>query len=227
MLSWCEAPWEILYVHHLIPWRQHWHFWGITGPARDTGFGNCWQQPAEEVALWRGETLSAAYSASPRLASAQTQTFSWTWANGFPSLSVDFSSGKWDVNVHMSSPGLPGGSVSKESACNAGDLGLIPRLGRSPGGGNGKSLLYSCLGNPMDRGAWWVRVHGVEKLDMTEWLNHHHTPQSLNPKAPKTKAFIDPLGGRPAWNWWKILIYDMNMHFTEELSVCLITPQSC
>ena len=72
------------------------------------------------------------------------------------------------MNVHMSSPGLPGGSVSKESTCNAGDLGLIPRLGRSPGGRNGKSLLYSCLGNPMDRGAWWVRVHGVEKLDMTE-----------------------------------------------------------
>ena len=46
------------------------------------------------------------------------------------------------------------GSVDRESACNEGDLGLIPRSGRSPGLGNGNPLQYSCLGNPMDRGAW-------------------------------------------------------------------------
>ena len=45
---------------------------------------------------------------------------------------------------------------SKESACNAEDLGSIPRFGRSPGGGRGNPLQYSCLENPMDRGAWWV-----------------------------------------------------------------------
>ncbi|CAI9157067.1 unnamed protein product [Rangifer tarandus platyrhynchus] len=50
--------------------------------------------------------------------------------------------------------GLPGGSDSKASACNAGDLGLIPGLGRSPGKGNGNPLQYSCLENPMDGGAW-------------------------------------------------------------------------
>ena len=50
--------------------------------------------------------------------------------------------------------GFPGGSDGKESACNVGDLGLIPGLGRSPGGGHGNSLQYSCLENPMDRGAW-------------------------------------------------------------------------
>ena len=43
------------------------------------------------------------------------------------------------------------------------DLGSIPGLGRSPGAGNGKSLQYSCLGNPMDRGAWWAPIHGVAK----------------------------------------------------------------
>ena len=42
-------------------------------------------------------------------------------------------------------------------------LGLIPVSGRSPGGGNGKPLQYSCLGNPMDRGAWWATIHGVAK----------------------------------------------------------------
>jgi len=49
---------------------------------------------------------------------------------------------------------FPGGSDSKESACNAGDLGLIPGLGRCPGERNGYPLQYSCLENSMDRGAW-------------------------------------------------------------------------
>ena len=59
---------------------------------------------------------------------------------------------------------LPGDSDGKESACNAGDLGLIPGLGRSPGVGNGNPLQYSCLENPTDRGVWHVTVHGVAKL---------------------------------------------------------------
>ena len=59
--------------------------------------------------------------------------------------------------------GFPGGSEVKASACNVGDLGLIPGLGRSPGEGNGNPLQYSCLENPMDGGAWWATVHGVAK----------------------------------------------------------------
>jgi len=59
--------------------------------------------------------------------------------------------------------GFPDGSVSKESACNAGDAGLIPGLGRSPGERNGNSLQYFCLGSPMNRGVWWATVHGVAK----------------------------------------------------------------
>ena len=51
----------------------------------------------------------------------------------------------------------------KESACNAGVSGLIPGSGRSPGEGNGNPLQYSCLENPMDRGAWWAVLHGVTK----------------------------------------------------------------
>ena len=50
--------------------------------------------------------------------------------------------------------GFPGGSEVKASACNAGDLGSIPGLGRSPGEGNGNTFQYSCLENPMDGGAW-------------------------------------------------------------------------
>ena len=57
----------------------------------------------------------------------------------------------------------PDGSDSKESACNVGDLGSIPGSGRSPGEGNGNTLQYSCLGNPMDGGAWQTTVHGITK----------------------------------------------------------------
>ena len=60
--------------------------------------------------------------------------------------------------------GFSGGSVSKESACNAGDPGFIPGSGRSPGEGNGNPLQYSCLGNPMDRGAWQATVYGIARV---------------------------------------------------------------
>ena len=60
--------------------------------------------------------------------------------------------------------GFPDSSVGKESSCNAGDLGMIPGLGRSSGEGNGNLLQYSCLENPMDRGAWWATVHGAARV---------------------------------------------------------------
>ena len=72
----------------------------------------------------------------------------------------------------MCMSGFPGGSEDKASACSAGDPGLIPGLGRFPGEGNGNPLEYSCLENPMDRGA---RVgyspRGRKESDMTEWLH--------------------------------------------------------
>ena len=56
----------------------------------------------------------------------------------------------------------------KNPPANAGDMGLIPGLGRSPREGNGNPLQYSCLENPVDKGAWWATVHGVAKeLDIT------------------------------------------------------------
>ena len=68
------------------------------------------------------------------------------------------------THTHIPTPeflGFPGGSDGKESACNVGNLGSILGLGRSPGGRHGNPLQYSCLENPMDRGAWWATVHGV------------------------------------------------------------------
>ena len=64
--------------------------------------------------------------------------------------------------------GFPDSSVGKESARNAGDPGLILGLGRSAGEGIGYPLQYSCLQNPMDRGAWQLTVYGVQESDTTE-----------------------------------------------------------
>ena len=76
-------------------------------------------------------------------------TDSWVWTVSNKNFNSEWS--------------FPGGSEVKTSACSAGDLGSIPGSGRSPGEGNGNPLQYSCLENPMDRGAWWATVHGVAK----------------------------------------------------------------
>ena len=80
--------------------------------------------------------------------------------------------------------GFPGGSVSKDSACNAGDLGSIPGSGRSSGEGHGNPLQYSCLENPMDGGAWQATVHGITRVEhnlttkpnQTKYNNTWHWP---------------------------------------------------
>ena len=68
-----------------------------------------------------------------------------------------------DLDTTLQNMDLPWSSDGKESACNAGDMGSIPGLGRSPGEENGYPLQYSYLGNPMDRGAWHATAHGVTK----------------------------------------------------------------
>ena len=72
--------------------------------------------------------------------------------------------------------GLPSGSDGKESACNVGDPDLIPGLGISPGEGNGYPLQCACLGNSIDRGAWWATVHGHRK---TQRHGHMDTAEQL------------------------------------------------
>ena len=93
-----------------------------------------------------------------------------------------WGAGQWEgVNFLFLQPfterGFPGGSEVKASAYNAGDLGSIPGLGRSPGKGNGNPLQYSCVENPMDRGAWWATVHGVAKSQtrLRDFTHFHFT----------------------------------------------------
>ena len=72
-----------------------------------------------------------------------------------------------NICIH-STWGFAGDSDGKGSACITGDPGLIPGLGKSPGGGHGNPLQYSCLENSMDRGAWWAAVHGVAKTRLSD-----------------------------------------------------------
>ena len=75
----------------------------------------------------------------------------------------------------ISDKGFPGGLVGKESTCNAegtGDMGLIPEQETSPAGEQGNPLQYSCLRNPMDRGAWRATVHRVAESDTTKATEH-------------------------------------------------------
>ena len=97
----------------------------------------------------------------------------WRWPRGMPSRKG--SSQKYILISFWINRVFPGGSVSRESACNA-DLGSILGSERSPGGGHGNPVPYSCLENLLDRGVWWATVHGGHKeLDMTEATEHAST----------------------------------------------------
>ena len=91
------------------------------------------------------------------------------------------------IKIHMKyysafkKKGFLGRSNGKESACNAGDPCLIPGSEGSPGEGHDNPLQYSCLGNPMDRGAWWATVHGVAKSQTRLNDEHPHRKKEILP----------------------------------------------
>ena len=93
----------------------------------------------------------------------------WAAFHGVTENQIQLKRQSMHANMLM---GFPGGSASKEP------LGSIPGLGRSPGKGNGNTPQYSCLGNPMDRGAWQATVHGVTKR-WTQLSAHAHTQTCL------------------------------------------------
>ena len=114
---------------------------------------------------------------------------SW-WRNSTQLLALRIWASFWCSNWHGTylvplshRRGFPGGSDSKESACNAADPGSIPGSGRSPGEGHSNPLQYSCLENPMDKGVWQATVHGMERVGhnwATEQQHISMTPKSLS-----------------------------------------------
>ena len=83
------------------------------------------------------------------------------------------------INMHSEQKGFPGGSVLKNLPAGAGDSSSIPRSARSPGEGNGNTLQYSCLGNPLERGAGQAAVHGVAQ-SQTQLEATQHSPWYRN-----------------------------------------------
>ena len=97
-----------------------------------------------------------------RLQSMELQRVWHDWATSLHFISLHQDK-KIQITKIMKERSFPGGSVGRESTCNAGDPSSTPGWGRSPGEGNGNPLQYSCLENPTDRGAQWAPVHGVAK----------------------------------------------------------------
>ena len=132
-----------------------------------------------EVLQQEVRTLSLSLGACPRghhqdhLVDVHTRIAGGAWECALPANSqralmppalcqVEEHSGKKEMlHYYYKQRGFPGSSVVNNPPANGGAAGLIPGSGRSPGGGNGNPLQYSCLEKPMDRGAWWATVHGV------------------------------------------------------------------
>ena len=115
----------------------------------------------------------------------------WEWGPEGQEIYSTWSPGK----------GFPGGSDGKESICDAGDPGSTPASGRSLGEGNGNPLQYSCLENPMNRGAWWAIVHEVAESDTTETLSMQITEsrKGFRERNQANRA----LGWRRFWQIWR------------------------
>ena len=116
---------------------------------------------------------------------------------------------------------FPRSSGSKESACNAGDLGSIPGSGKSPGEGNGNPLQYSCLENPMDRGAWWATVHGVARIGH-DLVTKPPSRLSITLRLERWKPFQTPL---QLWFWMRLEVLQTTtspwtLHTLFSLCIC-------
>ena len=136
-------------------------------------FSNAWKWKVKVKLFSRAWLLAtpwtAAHQAPPSMGFSRQEYWSGLPLPSPPEYS-DSNLKKYTHTSHTFVQGFHGGSDSKESACNAGDPGLIPGSERSPGEGNGNPLQCSCLGNPMARGAWQSTVHEIAESDSTEWL---------------------------------------------------------
>ena len=152
-------------------------------------------------------------------------------------LSPTFQCKTYTFNSHQ---GFPSGTSGKESACQWRRYkrhGFNPWVERSPGVGNGNTLQYSCLGNPMDRGDWWPTVYGVAKswTQLCDWAcTHTHTHTHTPPVACGSDAqwwcpehWVDNTDHSSLWNTvgsWKPLVTTFSS--TDQYVTCLETPYS-
>ena len=97
-----------------------------------------------------------------------------------------------NIKILTSEMGFPGGSDGKDAACDAGNPGSIPGSGKSPGQANGNPLQYSCLENPMDRGAWRATVHRVEKNQTRLKQLGMHAEKEVAPATEGKQPRLEP-----------------------------------
>ena len=122
-------------------------------------FSICWEVISELDLLISPATLR--FQPEPKEGNTGRKSQAYRWRSSYL------------IKYPSNQSGFPGSSVIKNTPANAGDVGSIPGLGRSPGKGNGSWLQYSCLENPMDRGSQWVAVHGVTKSQtlVSDWAH--------------------------------------------------------
>ena len=148
----------ILYFYYKnLPMTTNWFFYFLTIHFHGR---NCWNfYPNMHSYLLNDENIVLWYrSTHGRISQKEMQQLKKKYI--YATFSIYF---KMLIDHLVLNGGLPGGSNGKEPACNTGDLGLIPQLGRFPGEGYDNPLQYSYLGNPMDRRAWRATVRGVAK----------------------------------------------------------------
>ena len=128
-----------------------------------------------------------------------------------PARLVNGTTGTFFSCILTSRTGFPGGSAGKNLSANAGDVSSIPGWGSSPGEGNGNPLQCSCLGNPMDRGAWWATVHGTVEWDTAEHTHtdHHHPgfPESSHSPPPPLFPLSNSHPLPPFSPWWIVSLW--------------------
>ena len=133
-----------------------------------------WKPPHEENTRW-GHIETKQGAATAWVCSASTSRHVNPQTSSHSGLVPGRAEMSWSchallkLQIYKQNKSFPNGSAGKESTSKAGDVGLIPGLGRSLRKGNGTPLQYSCLGNPMDRGAWQAAVLGITKSQI--WLS--------------------------------------------------------
>ena len=119
--------------------------------------------PNDQLLSWTVEKLFQMISLHPSIS---------LYPHPFPIFTLWLVTEVIQFDLHFEKMGFPAGLDGKESACNAGDVGLIHGWGRSPGEGNDNPLQYSCLENSMDRGAWWAKAHRLQRV-RHDWATKH------------------------------------------------------